>query len=91
MVKLADQVVALVLTRTRVTSADLSRIAGLIAEERGAVERVIENVPEFVSAFETPAAAALYARANRSADSAMSAMKARYGSVCIIDVAGSSR
>jgi hypothetical protein len=57
-VRTADQVVALVLTRTRVTGADLARIAGLSVEERGAVERVIEGVPEFVSAFETPAAAA---------------------------------
>jgi putative nucleotidyltransferase with HDIG domain len=57
-VKLADQVVALVLTRTRVTGADLSRIVGLSADERAAMEKVIENVPEFVSAFETPAAAA---------------------------------
>ncbi len=57
-VRLSDQVVALLLTRSRVTSADLGRIAGLGPEERTAVERVIENVPEFVSAFETPAAAA---------------------------------
>jgi putative nucleotidyltransferase with HDIG domain len=57
-VKHADQVVGLVLTRTRVTSGDLSRIAGLTADERSAVERVIENVPDFVAAFETPAAAA---------------------------------
>ncbi|HVO20162.1 MAG TPA: HDOD domain-containing protein [Anaeromyxobacter sp.] len=58
LVRAADQVVALVLTRTRVSGADLARIAGLSAEERAAVERVIEGVPEFVSAFETPAAAA---------------------------------
>jgi HD-like signal output (HDOD) protein len=57
-VRTADQVVALVLTRTRVTGADLSRIAGLTPEERASVERVIENVPEFVSAFETPASTA---------------------------------
>jgi HD-like signal output (HDOD) protein len=57
-VRAADQVVALILTRTRVTGADLARIAGLGADERAAMERVVEGVPEFVSAFETPAAAA---------------------------------
>jgi HD-like signal output (HDOD) protein len=57
-VKLADQVVALLLTRSRVTAADLARLDGLAADERAGVERVIENVPEFVSAFETPAATA---------------------------------
>lgn len=57
-VRVSDQVVGLLLTRTRVTGADLARVAGLRAEERGAVERVVENVPEFVSAFETPAATA---------------------------------
>jgi len=57
-VRLSDQVVALLLTRSRVTAADLARIAGLAPDERAAVERVLENVPEFVSAFETPAAAA---------------------------------
>jgi len=57
-VKLSDHVVALLLTRTRVTLAELSRIGGLGIDERAAVERVVEKVPEFVSAFETPAAAA---------------------------------
>ncbi|MGC3996838.1 MAG: hypothetical protein QM767_04610 [Anaeromyxobacter sp.] len=48
---------ALALTRTRVTATDLGRIPGLAAAEREALERVIANVPEFVSAFETPASA----------------------------------
>jgi HD-like signal output (HDOD) protein len=54
----SDQVVSLLLTRSRVTAADLARITGLGPEERAAVERALENVPEFVSAFETPAAGA---------------------------------
>ncbi|HET6436621.1 MAG TPA: HDOD domain-containing protein [Anaeromyxobacter sp.] len=57
-VRISDQVVAVLLTRTRVTGAELARVTGLSAAERAAVERVIENIPEFVSAFETPAAAA---------------------------------
>jgi HD-like signal output (HDOD) protein len=57
-VRLSDEVVSLVVTRTRVTGADLARIPGIGPAERDAVERVIENIPEFVAAFETPAAAA---------------------------------
>ncbi|HTN53565.1 MAG TPA: HDOD domain-containing protein [Anaeromyxobacter sp.] len=57
-IRLTDAVVALVLTRTRVTAAELARVPGLTAAERAAVERVIEQVPEFVSAFETAASAA---------------------------------
>jgi putative nucleotidyltransferase with HDIG domain len=60
-VRTGDAVVALVLTRTRVTQADLARVPGLAPAEREPVERVIAEVPEFVSAFETPAAAAFVA------------------------------
>ena len=56
-VRAADQVVALLLTRSRVTAADLARVPGLGRDEQPAVEQVLEGVPEFVSAFETPAAA----------------------------------
>lgn len=59
----SDQVISLLLTRTRVTGIDLARIAGLSHEERAAVEKVTEHVPEFVSAFETPAASAFVASA----------------------------
>lgn len=58
LVGVSDQVVALLLARTQVTAADLARIPGLAADERAGVARVAESVPEFVSAFETPAAAA---------------------------------
>jgi putative nucleotidyltransferase with HDIG domain len=54
----SDQVVSLLLTRSRVTAADLARIPGLATDERAAMEHVMEHVPEFVSAFETPAAGA---------------------------------
>jgi HD-like signal output (HDOD) protein len=57
----SDQVVSLLLTRSRVTGIDLARIVGLTHEERVAVEKVAEHVPEFVSAFETPAAGAFVA------------------------------
>jgi HD-like signal output (HDOD) protein len=57
----SDQVVGLLLTRTRVTSAELAHVPGLAPEERTAVERVVENIPEFVAAFETPAATAFVA------------------------------
>jgi HD-like signal output (HDOD) protein len=60
-VRASDQVVSLLLTRTRITGNDLARIGGLAPAERGAIERVLEGIPEFVSAFETPAASAFVA------------------------------
>jgi HD-like signal output (HDOD) protein len=58
----SDAVVELMLASTAVTAADLERVRGLrSAEERSAIERIVEGVPEFVAAFETPAAAAFVA------------------------------
>jgi HD-like signal output (HDOD) protein len=57
-VRASDAVVALTLERPRVTAADLAGIAALQPGERAAIEAVVENVPEFVAAFESGAAAA---------------------------------
>jgi len=58
-VRLSDQVVGLALRRTGVSSADLAGLPGLSsAAEREMVARVLEEVPEFVAAFETPAGTA---------------------------------
>lgn len=61
-VAVSDEVVALMLAATAVTAADLEAVRGVrSADERAALERVVEGVPEFVAAFETPAAAAFVA------------------------------
>jgi hypothetical protein len=58
-VRISDQVVGLALRRTGVAPTDLAGVAGLAsAAEREAVARVLEEVPEFVAAFETPAGTA---------------------------------
>ncbi|MBK9519584.1 MAG: HDOD domain-containing protein [Anaeromyxobacter sp.] len=62
-VKASDQVVALLLSRPRVTGAELASVALLAPAEREAVARVLEQVPDFVAAFETPAASAAVASA----------------------------
>jgi HD-like signal output (HDOD) protein len=54
-VRVSDEVVALLMARSRVEAADLVRVAGLRgAAEREALERVLEQVPDFVAAFEAP-------------------------------------
>jgi HD-like signal output (HDOD) protein len=57
-VRASDQVVALLLARARVTEADLATLDLVKAGEREAVSRVVEQIPDFVAAFETSAAAA---------------------------------
>jgi len=55
-VRASDKVVALMFERSRVAAADLAALGVIRPEEAGAVAAVIEAVPAFVSAFETPAA-----------------------------------
>lgn len=57
-VQTADRIVGLTLTRSGVTEADLEGVEGLARGERAEVARVVGDVPEFVAAFETPAAGA---------------------------------
>jgi putative nucleotidyltransferase with HDIG domain len=58
-VRVSDEVVGLAMARTGVAPTDLAGVPGLeSAAEREAVARVLEEVPEFVAAFETPAGAA---------------------------------
>ncbi|MFT3916586.1 MAG: HDOD domain-containing protein [Anaeromyxobacteraceae bacterium] len=58
-VQLSDEIIELAMTRTGVAPPDLAAVKGLSsAAEREAVARVLEEVPEFVAAFETPAGAA---------------------------------
>jgi hypothetical protein len=55
-VRSSDAVVALALDATSIGPSDLAGLPGLAsAEERAALARVVEGVPEFVAAFETPA------------------------------------
>jgi HD-like signal output (HDOD) protein len=54
----SDRVVALLLSRARVGEQDLAAVEGLAPAERGPVAAVLEQVPDFVAAFETPASAA---------------------------------
>jgi HD-like signal output (HDOD) protein len=62
LVRVSDDVVGLALSRTGVAPTDLARVTGLgSAAEREAVARVLEEVPEFVAAFEAPAGAAFVA------------------------------
>jgi HD-like signal output (HDOD) protein len=55
-VRLSDAVVALVLSRARVTDEELAGLPGLKPAEREAVGRVVEQVPDLVVALETAAA-----------------------------------
>ena len=58
-VRVSDEVVGLAMARTGVAPTDLADVPGLeSAAEREAVARVLEEIPEFVAAFETPAGAA---------------------------------
>jgi HD-like signal output (HDOD) protein len=58
-VRASDQVVQLLLTRARVTEADLAAVPLVAPAERAAVAAVLEQIPDFVAAFETPSAAAV--------------------------------
>jgi hypothetical protein len=57
-VRTTDQVVTMLLDRPRVSAADLAQVQGLGASEREPLARVLEQVPDFVAAFETPASSA---------------------------------
>lgn len=60
-VEVSDAVVALLLGKARVTEQDLAAVPGLAAAERAPVALVLEQLPDFVAAFETPASAAAVA------------------------------
>lgn len=57
-VEISDRVVALLLGKARVTEQDLEGVPGLAPAERAPVGRVLEQIPDFVAAFEAPNAAA---------------------------------
>ncbi len=57
-VRVGDAVVQLLLDRAHVSADDLAAVAGLAPAERAPLARVLEQVPDFVAAFETPASAA---------------------------------
>jgi HD-like signal output (HDOD) protein len=57
-VRLGDAVVKLLLDKAHVSGADLAGVAGLTPAERERLAGVLEHVPDFVAAFETPASAA---------------------------------
>jgi HD-like signal output (HDOD) protein len=60
-VQASDRVVHLLLHKARVTEQDLAGLEGLAAAERAPVAAVLEQIPDFVAAFETPASAAAVA------------------------------
>ncbi len=60
-VTVSDEVVALLLRKARVTEQDLAEGSGLSPAERGPVARVLEQIPDFVAAFESPASSAAVA------------------------------
>ncbi len=55
----SDRVVALLLRKPRVSEQDLAGVPGLAAAERAPVALVLEQIPDFVAAFETPAGTAV--------------------------------
>ena len=55
LVRTSDQIVALAMSRSRVTEAELAAVKGLTPGEREAMATVVEQIPGFVAAFETPA------------------------------------
>jgi HD-like signal output (HDOD) protein len=57
----SDAVVALLLRKARVTEQDLAGVTGLAAAERAPVALVLEQIPDFVAAFESPASSAAVA------------------------------
>jgi HD-like signal output (HDOD) protein len=57
-VRASDEVVHLLLHKARVTEQDLAAVAALAPGERAPVAAVVEQIPDFVAAFETPASAA---------------------------------
>jgi len=60
-VQVSDRVVHLLLHKARVTEQDLAGVDGLAAAERAPVAAVLEQIPDFVAAFETPASTAAVA------------------------------
>ena len=58
-VQVSDRVVHLLLHKARVTEQDLAGVEGLAPAERAPVAAVLEQIPDFVAAFETPASAAV--------------------------------
>lgn len=60
-IKASDQVVGLLMSRPRVTAEDLAAAPLVAPAEREPVARVLELVPDFVAAFETPASSAAVA------------------------------
>lgn len=54
-VRIADQVVALLAERPQVGDAELAGVPGLTLEEREVMARVVLQVPSFVASFEAPA------------------------------------
>jgi len=60
-IRVGDEVVKLLLDKAHVSAADLAGAAGLAPDERERVARVLEQVPDFVAAFETPASSATVA------------------------------
>jgi HD-like signal output (HDOD) protein len=57
-VTVSDAVVALLLGKARVTEQDLAEVKGLAPAERAPLALVLEQIPDFVAAFESPASAA---------------------------------
>jgi HD-like signal output (HDOD) protein len=57
-VRTSDLVVEVLLHRARVTEQDLAGVEGLAPAERAPVTLVLEQIPDFVASFETPASAA---------------------------------
>ncbi len=60
-IKASDQVVGLLMGRARVTADDLAAAPLVAPSEREPVAKVLELVPDFVAAFETPASSAAVA------------------------------
>jgi len=58
-VRVADHVVRLLLDKAHVAPGDLAQVPGLAPSEREPLARVLEHVPDFVAAFETPASSAV--------------------------------
>jgi len=57
-VRLSDAMVNMLLMRPRVEGSDLAAVQGIAPQEREPLAKVIEQVPDFVASFETPASAA---------------------------------
>jgi HD-like signal output (HDOD) protein len=57
-VQLSDRVVHLLLHKARVSEQDLAGVEGLLPAERAPIAAVLEQIPDFVAAFETSASTA---------------------------------